>query len=296
MGKNTPYPKDLYRFGVYMIRNKINNRFYIGSTKKSFGKRWRNHLYLLENGDHHNRRVQFEYDKYGKDALEFTVLLFVDNPCDVMAKEQEFIDKYWKDTHFLNASERAERPVTCAKMRIALPERDALENLYVEQKKSTVEIARIFKCNYLTVAHRLKKHGIPIRSPSEYSKLNWEKYPESFKRGHEKRVYPKYGKLKTGGRFVDGHGFVRIMMKDHPAADSKGYVLEHILVYERITQKNFKRGEIIFHINGDKLDSDPKNLMHFDSLSEFLPYISARDRMKRKGIVVHENRSILQDA
>lgn len=42
--------------GIYRIENKINNRVYIGKSI-SIGKRWYQHLNLLENNSHPNKKT-----------------------------------------------------------------------------------------------------------------------------------------------------------------------------------------------------------------------------------------------
>jgi len=42
-----------------------------------------------------------------------------------------------------------------------------LENLYWNQRLSTIDIAKKFRVNYTTVGKWLRYHGIPIRSLSE---------------------------------------------------------------------------------------------------------------------------------
>lgn len=59
--------------GIYMIRNVINDKKYIG---KSFdiNKRWSNHKYKLNKGAHVNNHLQNAWNKYGKDNFEFSII------------------------------------------------------------------------------------------------------------------------------------------------------------------------------------------------------------------------------
>ncbi len=60
--------------GIYMIRNVINDKRYIGSAM-NFRKRWSAHLSELgANEDHHNIHLQRAWNKYGEDAFEFLVI------------------------------------------------------------------------------------------------------------------------------------------------------------------------------------------------------------------------------
>jgi group I intron endonuclease len=76
--------------GVYQIRNKINNKFYIGS---GCNLRWRKkqHLYQLRNNIHHNPHLQSSFNKYGEKSFEFKPLIYCDKN-SVIFWEQKLID------------------------------------------------------------------------------------------------------------------------------------------------------------------------------------------------------------
>ena len=58
---------------IYEIKNKINNRSYIGCTTQ-LERRWREHKGSLERGKHENGLLQKDYNKYGKDAFVYSIL------------------------------------------------------------------------------------------------------------------------------------------------------------------------------------------------------------------------------
>ena len=59
--------------GIYMIRNKKNNKVYIGSSN-DIARRWRHHRSCLKRGTHVNAHLQRSYNKHGKAAFEYIVL------------------------------------------------------------------------------------------------------------------------------------------------------------------------------------------------------------------------------
>jgi len=64
-----------------------------------------------------------------------------------------------------------------------------------------------------------------------------------------------------GGRIITGlGGYIKIKSRDHPAADMKGYVLEHRIVMEKILGRYLTNSEKIHHRNGIKNDNRPENL------------------------------------
>lgn len=59
--------------GIYMIKNIISNKFYIGSTN-NFKLRKNAHFSALKSNSHANSYLQNAYNKYGIDNFEFIVL------------------------------------------------------------------------------------------------------------------------------------------------------------------------------------------------------------------------------
>ena len=66
--------------GVYRITCLANNKNYIGSSDNIM-RRLKTHERELEQGSHNNRRLQYDYDKYGSEFFEFRVV-FIDIPKD----------------------------------------------------------------------------------------------------------------------------------------------------------------------------------------------------------------------
>lgn len=48
---------DVTKCGVYIIRNKINGKVYVGSTINKIKRRWQDHLKRLKRGTHANTHL-----------------------------------------------------------------------------------------------------------------------------------------------------------------------------------------------------------------------------------------------
>ena len=58
--------------GIYMIRNKVNGKMYIGQAIEMEGVRWKTHRRELKGDYHENKHLQNAWNKYGQDNFEFS--------------------------------------------------------------------------------------------------------------------------------------------------------------------------------------------------------------------------------
>jgi len=75
-----------------------------------------------------------------------------------------------------------------------------------------------------------------------------------------------------GGKYIDGHGYLRILKPEHPLANKAGYVAKHTLVMEKHLGRFLTRKEVVHHINGDKQNNKIKNLKLFPSTSAHMKF------------------------
>lgn len=76
--------------GIYAIRNSVNGKQYIGSSKDC-DKRFSIHCRLLRHGKHDNRHLQAAWERYGSAAFSLVILCVVDPGDNLLAKEQELL-------------------------------------------------------------------------------------------------------------------------------------------------------------------------------------------------------------
>lgn len=80
------------KIGIYMIKNIINNKIYIGQSLDILG-RWKAHLNCLKNNKHVNKKLQNAWNKYG----EFNFIFEIIEEClkeEIYDKEIFYIEKY----------------------------------------------------------------------------------------------------------------------------------------------------------------------------------------------------------
>lgn len=78
--------------GIYSIKNKLNERLYIGSTHW-FEDRWISHLRALRKNSHHNRFLQNDFNKSGECSFVFEIIEIVTgDKKDRINREQHYLD------------------------------------------------------------------------------------------------------------------------------------------------------------------------------------------------------------
>lgn len=78
--------------GVYIIKNTVNGKLYVGSTK-DFRKRLHAHRYALLRNKHHSKKLQNAWNKYGDKSFVFEKVL-VCGVDDLLFYEQRIIDGF----------------------------------------------------------------------------------------------------------------------------------------------------------------------------------------------------------
>lgn len=80
--------------GIYKIVNKVNGKYYVGSSKNVFERWERGHRFLLAKGSHYNEYLQNAWNKYGEKNFYLSHIEFVtpSKSC-LLETEQKYLDK-----------------------------------------------------------------------------------------------------------------------------------------------------------------------------------------------------------
>lgn len=127
-------------------------------------------------------------------------------------------------------------------------DRERLKEMYIEEKKTAVQIAKELNVNLRLVIRRLKWWDL---------KANQRK---GHPRTHMVHLFENASAWK-GGKRHRKDGYNSILRPNHPRAHSDGYVQEHIIIWEEFHKKTLPKGCVIHHLNGVKNDNRPENLV-----------------------------------
>lgn len=83
--------------GIYIIKNEVNNKVYIGKSEDLY-KRIMRHVNSLSKGNNGNKHLQAAFNKYGGGAFDISLLQILDEDDDINERE-----KYW--INYFNATD-----------------------------------------------------------------------------------------------------------------------------------------------------------------------------------------------
>jgi group I intron endonuclease len=139
---------------IYMIKNKINNKIYIGQTVRSLEKRIHEYKKALLYNNFYNKHLLSSFKKYGFDNFEFSIIDTAETIDELNEKEINYIKLYNSTNKNIGYNQHSGG-------RNAIPNEETLNKMSIahkgkKQSKEWVE-KRIPKAG----SEEAKKHGRP---------------------------------------------------------------------------------------------------------------------------------------
>lgn len=160
--------------GIYIIRNIINNKVYIGSSV-SINSRLSTHKNLLMNNKHFNKHLQSSYNKYGLNSFTFNILEITN--VSIINEREEF--------------------------NISLYNANDTKHGYNKRIKCDTNIGKKFSSQHI---ENLRKSHIGIkRSKEAHRKIIESQYKEVYKIDESGKILEKYKSLIDAGLNNDIH-------------------------------------------------------------------------------------------
>jgi len=116
----------------------------------------------------------------------------------------------------------------------------------------------------------------------EYCGIEFETYrsPSNFKTKPRFCSLKCTGKYQTGknnpayngGKHIDSNGYIVLFMPEHPNCSVRNTVMEHRFVMECKIGRYLNKKEIVHHIDFNKSNNKPENLMLFNNQAEHVKY------------------------
>lgn len=139
-----------------------------------------------------------------------------------------------------------------------------LAEMYIEQKMSIPDIAKIVNMSRSNVRYHLLRHGVQLRSRHEGQKLVCYKmglYRKgkhfSFSDEHKRKLSESRKKFFEGkARGFNIHNGYKIVTQGKDRMRR-----QHIVIMENHIGRRLHKNEVVHHINGDKLDNRIENLL-----------------------------------
>lgn len=137
--------------GIYMIKNLISNKCYIGQTTDRFVERFWNHQWKLINQTHDNIHLQRAWNKYGEANFEFKVLNVCNNDDKINKLEVFYINLFSENSYNISAGGQGKSSPMSSHAKKIIGEKNRIHMLgrkHTEETKLKMSLSRKGKCQH----------------------------------------------------------------------------------------------------------------------------------------------------
>ena len=136
--------------------------------------------------------------------------------------------------------------------------------------ESIAQLSKEFGVTYQAIAKRLTGNGIVLRKTVRTKRENkviqcacgcGGEMTEYNRHGRRRKFLYRHSPMRSGGRYINGDGYVLLQAPSHPKSDRDGYVYEHILLAEKALGRYMPPGVEVHHVNFQKGDNGHGNLV-----------------------------------
>ncbi len=212
--------------GIYIIKNIITGKIYIGSAVNIY-IRWKTHLHNLKNEVHHSIHLQRSWNKHGDENFIFEILEEVEIKEILIEREQHYLDTLLFAQEFIKDGDKrffnlgyniSPTAKNCLGIKRSKQTRKKLSNLWNKKYKEG------YKHPLLGKKH--SKETIQKQSISKIEKYKVETHPRKGKKHSKETIEKLKGKNKGENSAMFGK-----KGKDHPcwgkiANNAKKLILE----------------------------------------------------------------------
>ena len=195
---------------IYVIRNNVNDKVYIGQTTSTLEERWDNHKKLSTRRIKQQYKLYKEMNEIGVDNFYIEKIEDNININELDEKEIYYIHKFDSFYNGLNSTKGGKG----GSLILFCEDVKTIINRY-NNGESAKDICKDYNISCTTIERVLKANGIKIRKDGR--KLEDENF-EYIKNLAETNTYKEVGKLlgvneKTVRRFLNKHGFKKRSLK-----------------------------------------------------------------------------------
>jgi hypothetical protein len=155
-----------------------------------------------------------------------------------------------------------------------IPSYETMKKAYLDENKPMHRIAKDLNMSVGKVYNLIKKYNIPTRSQKETFTMKGHKLSaeqcKAISKRHKGKKLSEETKRKIGeANKINGighkknrvDGYIAVYFPMHPRSSKDGYIMEHILIMEKLLGRHLYENECVHHKNQNKDDNRAENLM-----------------------------------